>query len=178
MPLVKPVKVETEKDEELIPSHQPGDEKVSEVATLYPKLVDLLLEQQRYAGGGHKVHGFADLFIHQLIEAIEFVLGTISNTASYLRLWALSLAHSQLAEVFFANTMHGAFRNAGLGANVAIIFIGYMVWVQFTVGVLLCMDSMECFLHTLRLHWVEFQNKFYKGTGYQYAPFGFSRLVA
>lgn len=27
-----------------------------------------------------------------------------------------------------------------------------LVWVTF--GVLMCMDTMECFLHSLRLHWV------------------------
>lgn len=100
-----------------------------------------------------------EVWIHQLIETIEFVLGTVSNTASYLRLWALSLAHSQLAKVFFDNTLD--FESGSFFG----LFIGFFVFIFATFGVLMCMDLMECFLHTLRLHWVEFQNKFFKGAG-------------
>ena len=111
----------------------------------------------------------SELFIHQLIETIEFVLGCISNTASYLRLWALSLAHSQLARVFYEMTIGTAMGNA---LKLVMVF---PVFGCATLGVLMFMDLMECFLHTLRLHWVEFQNKFYKGQGSPFSPFSFKQ---
>lgn len=114
-----------------------------------------------------------EVWIHQAIHSIEFILGCISNTASYLRLWALSLAHSQLSYVFYDLLLVGSI---GVG-NFALIFVAFLVWGGITIGVLLMMESLSAFLHSLRLHWVEFQTKFYQGDGRAFTPFSFQTIL-
>ena len=116
----------------------------------------------------------SDIFVHQIIETIEFVLGCISNTASYLRLWALSLAHSQLSKVFFEKSLLGFAKNS----NFLFVVFGYFIFANITISVLMGMDLLEAFLHTLRLHWVEFQNKFYYADGTEFSPFSFKLLLS
>ena len=160
----------------------------------------------------HSTYSFSDALIAQSIHTIEFVLGCVSNTASYLRLWALSLAHAQLAGVFWSKMIMqygllaaGESRHASV-MSVLMSVVGVSVWAGATFAVLLCMDVLECFLHALRLHWVEFQNKcqhttaphtprlhpvchpltsvpvwcalpVYHADGYAFEPFGFRKAV-
>jgi V-type H+-transporting ATPase subunit a len=76
------------------------------------------------------------------------------------------LAHGQLSKVFFKKTIGGGIE----GANAITIAIGMYLFFNITLGVIMGMDTMECFLHALRLQWVEFQSKFFKADGWKFMP--------
>jgi len=146
------------------------------------KAEDVEVAEEASGGHGHG-HGefqFGEVMIHQIIETIEYVLGTVSHTASYLRVWALSLAHQQLSLVFYGKTIQMGFAmSASLGPVIGgvICFLMFGAWFGVTVAVLCLMDVLECFLHTLRLHWVEFQSKFYKNEGIKFEPYNILKKI-
>ncbi len=88
-----------------------------------------------------------------------------SNVLSYARLFAIGLSSVALALII--NDFAKAFIEQG-----GLMFIPAIIILIMGHGINIAIGVIGGFLQSLRLHYVEFFTKFYKGGGKRYEPFG------
>ncbi|MGY5858450.1 MAG: V-type ATPase 116kDa subunit family protein [Candidatus Thorarchaeota archaeon] len=127
-----------------------------------------------------------------IVLFLEYAIGMISHTVSYARIFALNTVHIILSGVFFSlipaiiyipfpslelfgmelipHEVHSADALAPHTPHLPLL--GAIIG-TFIVGIL---EGLLAFMHTLRLHFVEWFSKFYHAGGVEFMPFSAKRI--
>mgnify|MGYP000002774361 CR=1 FL=1 len=94
----------------------------------------------------HRVEGFT--------EALDSLLSSFSNSISYSRILALKMIHTAFSRMLIPTSL-----------------IMMPLFLFGTLALIMILELLITFLHTLRLHWIEWFTKFYRGSGVMFQPF-------
>jgi V/A-type H+-transporting ATPase subunit I len=99
------------------------------------------------------------------------ITGILGDVMSYARLAGVGLATYYLAYAFnlMATLLHGM-----VPAGIFRLIVGSLIFILVLLAghiLNLVLSAITCFVHSLRLCFVEFLFKFYEGGGRQYSPF-------
>ena len=108
--------------------------------------------------------GIVEGFMAGIGFGVEVFAETLSHTLSYCRLMALGLVHSVMNNLFLVlgGVEHGVFPLS----SIPIILIGTIL--------VMTVEGLIVFVHSLRLHWIEWFSKFYSGEGTPFKPFTYN----
>ncbi len=98
---------------------------------------------------------FIEGFTEALGETLEHLIASISNTISYLRIFAFHLVHWAISQIGL------------MGKGSVYIYLS----LPLATFLIMTLELLATFMQALRLHWVEWFLKFYKGEGYMFKPF-------
>ena len=103
----------------------------------------------------------AEGFMEGIGFTVEVFAETLSHSMSYSRIMALGLVHSAMNYLFLVlgGVEHGIFPLQ----SIPLIAIGTIL--------VMIIEGLVVFVHTLRLHWVEWFSKFHSGEGIPFKPF-------
>jgi V/A-type H+/Na+-transporting ATPase subunit I len=118
-----------------------------------------------YAGYAIIAISLVMIWMGEQIRGIVEIPGLFSNVLSYSRLMAVGVASVSLA-VVVNDFAKGFFAKGGIFIAAAVLLLLTGHTINIVLGIL------GGFLHSTRLHYVEFFGKFFKGGATPYRPFG------
>jgi len=106
------------------------------------------------------------LYLGEGVKGLVELPSIFSNILSYARLMAIGLASVELAIVI--NEFAAGFVSSGTILGVIFATLLMVVGHAINIGI----GILGSFLHSLRLHYVEYFSKFFEGGAIRYKPFG------
>ncbi len=97
------------------------------------------------------------------LSALYDLIGFMSDVLSYSRLLALGLATSVIAGIVNEMGSMGGFSFTGVIVFILVFIVGH--------GINFALNALGAYVHSSRLQYIEFFNKFYEGGGKAFAPF-------
>jgi V/A-type H+-transporting ATPase subunit I len=123
----------------------------------------MLIAKPMWALVKHGRKEFLSVFGEMGFDVFDTMIRFVSNTVSYLRIFAMVMAHVQLTAVFYSlGTIAG-------GGIVGMVFSAIMAALGNVFVVLL--EGVLVLAQDLRLHFYEWFSKFYEDGGVRFSPF-------
>lgn len=105
--------------------------------------------------------------VESLVEVLDTIVSTISNTATFIRLAAFAVSHAGLFLATFS--VADAVSRSGTAAGSIGAFVVIVVGNVVIIG----LEGLIVAIQSVRLEYYEFFSKFYSGGGEEYRPLRF-----